>query len=727
MSPRISRLSAVAALVAVASAATASMSATTTIDIPQVSHTLATQLSSQLGLACLESMPFKSDRALSFIDEFNKYLQWQSTIEILRNPPVGSLSPTVDLLGGMSTIRSRAAANLYKSQYDFDLDLTNLLNSANDGHLFITPCSFSALKFTSSVILVSLSADGIAIPKVYTLPDGAQLAAGNKAVSPVTLINGVGAEAFLEQFSSNQRFQDPDARYNSLFANVVVNAAGQAPGGSFATYPSFPGVHEYNLTFANGTQATFPLSAASNVANFTFTTGDELWDAFCAPLPDATDSPSKKVKRDGNVTALPPPLGYPKPVVQDAFNLLNGYFPEDTDLKDVAVMTVANFETIDTGIPDDEARNFALEAQTFVNKAVAAGKSKIIVDVSGNFGGIVDSGFALLSVFFPNMTIFSATRIRSVPETQYIFEVASRTTNLDLREQFRQAGFFIPKIVQPDQKTGFDNNGDFLGPFYELGVPSTAVSAEDNFILNNETATPINIFNITGPLDGTEPPFKPEDIIILTDGQCSSTYTIFVNHMIPYGVRVVAVGGRPQNGPMQAIGGVKGSQTLLLDVISGFYEAANELVQNATNSGKPLFTTTEFDVFKGHIPLTLDQFPIRLPGGQINYRNAFSPLNDKVPTHFIYQPADCRLFYTPSTLNHPEGTWANIANAVWGKGGCAFSVTPLPAILSIDDKPSSTSTSKPASETASKKKKTQSSAHKAMGLLLAMAEGLKQQ
>lgn len=195
--------------------------------------------------------------------------------------------------------------------------------------------------------------------------------------------------------------------------------------------------------------------------------------------------------------------------------------------------------------------------------------------------------------------------------------------------------------------------------------------------------------------------------------------------MIPYGVRVVAVGGRPQNGPMQAIGGVKGSQTLLLENISNLYKGVNELVQNATDSGKPLFTAVELDAFKGHIPLTLDQFPIRLPAGQINYRNAFSPFNDKVPTHFIYQPADCRLFYTASTLGNPEANWANVANAVWGKGGCAFSVTPPPAILSIDDTPSSTSTSKPASETGSKKK-TQSSAHKAIGLLLAMAEGLKQ-
>lgn len=201
--------------------------------------------------------------------------------------------------------------------------------------------------------------------------------------------------------------------------------------------------------------------------------------------------------------------------------------------------------------------------------------------------------------------------------------------------------------------------------------------------------------------------------------------------MIPYGVRVVASGGRPTRGPMAAIGGVKGSQTLTLATISGYYEGANELVQNATNAKKPLFTDKEYAVFKDAIPVTLDKLPIRLTVGQINFRNAFSPFNDELPTHYIYQPADCRLFYTPQALTLPETLWVNTANAVWGNGGCAFSVAPQKALIPITNSNSSAPAphpaSPPASPPASTKKKTQSSAHKAVGLLLAMAEGLRPQ
>lgn len=85
------------------------------------------------------------------------------------DPPIGSLSSSVDLLGGMSTIRQRAASNLYKSQYAFDQDINNLLNSANDGHLALIPCSFAIDFVNTDAALVSLSTDGVSLPKLHTL------------------------------------------------------------------------------------------------------------------------------------------------------------------------------------------------------------------------------------------------------------------------------------------------------------------------------------------------------------------------------------------------------------------------------------------------------------------------------------------------------------------------------------------------------------------------------
>ncbi|PTB68433.1 hypothetical protein BBK36DRAFT_1166347 [Trichoderma citrinoviride] len=750
----LSRLSAAAALATTALAAEASTSSKTSTaaepcaQIAKLVKAGTSTFSSQVTLACLQSTPFKSDLAVSFIDEVRKYLEWHSTTEILRNPPPTSLSATVDLLGGLSNIRDRASANAYKSQYDFDADLFHLFSFANDGHLGILPCSI-VLVFESQLKLVSISSDGIEVPRLYTLGDGKLLAQGNKDVSPVTLINGVGAEAYTEQLSETAGLQDPDARYNSMMTNVPIGRDGSTTLGGYGAFATFPGAHEFNVTYANGTEQSIPLNGAIGAGlktEFTFQTGDALWDAVCKPQPASSDDSSKKKRADSSSSAkeLPAPETYPKPTVKDPFNLITGYLPDDKGLEDVAVLTVPTFLTQDaaSGIPTNEIANFALEAQEFVQKAIAAGRSKIIIDVTNNPGGSVDSGFGLVSVFFPNMTIFSATRYRSTPGIQFVTEAFSRASDAAVEEVgLHGTPFFVPDLVQPDQKTTFKSVEDFLGPFDVLGVPSTAIVAEDNFALTNETQTPINIFGQGGILNGTTPPYAPENIVILTDGQCSSTCTIFVNHMIPYGVRVVTTGGRPQAGPMQSIGGVKGAQVLELSDISLYSTVAQQLVQNATDAKKPLFTDKEMSVFSPSIPLALEDLPLRLTTGSVNFRNAFSPFDDQTPTHFVYQAADCRLFYTAEALIKPEALWVNVADSVWGGGDCVFTSVPQKAIKSAGSK---TESSKAAATSAAsgstdetdddeqetqtpapKKKKTKAPAHKALGLLLAMAEGLR--
>ena len=50
--------------------------------------------------------------------------------------------------------------------------------------------------------------------------------------------------------------------------------------------------------------------------------------------------------------------------------------------------------------------------------------------------------------------------------------------------------------------------------------------------------------------------FAPEDILMLTDGFCGSTCSVFAEQMKTHqGVKSVVVGGLPEIGPMQAVAG----------------------------------------------------------------------------------------------------------------------------------------------------------------------------
>lgn len=118
---------------------------------------------------CMQSIPFDAKRATAFIPELKKYLQFQSTTEILKNPPPGYLGAPVDLFGGLDHISQLAADNKYANQNDFDNDLYNLLASAHDGHLYVKGlCSHQSFLYNISMPVISVSNDGLQLPEIYS-------------------------------------------------------------------------------------------------------------------------------------------------------------------------------------------------------------------------------------------------------------------------------------------------------------------------------------------------------------------------------------------------------------------------------------------------------------------------------------------------------------------------------------------------------------------------------
>lgn len=144
--------------------------------------------------------------------------------------------------------------------------------------------------------------------------------------------------------------------------------------------------------------------------------------------------------------------------------------------------------------------------------------------------------------------------------------------------------------------------------------------------------------------------------------------------MVFKGVKTVAMGGRPLPGPMQAIGGVKGSQVLELSGDGSLSQATDMARELAQADGAQVLSQQDQSQFDQVMPIPLEDFPLPLSLGSVNYRNTFSQTNDQVPTQFVYEPANCHLFYTLDTLASPEATWALAANAVWGSGSCVGGV-----------------------------------------------------
>jgi C-terminal processing protease CtpA/Prc len=87
------------------------------------------------------------------------------------------------------------------------------------------------------------------------------------------------------------------------------------------------------------------------------------------------------------VTATPAP-GYPSPIIRQSNNLIGGYYLDGYD--DVAVLSVPSFVSLDTA-----EEEFQQVGETFLAAAKAAGKTKLIIDVSANGGGTILQGYDL--------------------------------------------------------------------------------------------------------------------------------------------------------------------------------------------------------------------------------------------------------------------------------------------------------------------------------------------
>jgi len=97
------------------------------------------------------------------------FLQWQSTITWLKDPPDSYYLDAVDLLGEIDKIGEKAADGGYESEYDFAAAIYHLMLAAHDGHLWYYNDIFKVFSFQNRLMhnVVSVSVDGVSVPKLY--------------------------------------------------------------------------------------------------------------------------------------------------------------------------------------------------------------------------------------------------------------------------------------------------------------------------------------------------------------------------------------------------------------------------------------------------------------------------------------------------------------------------------------------------------------------------------
>lgn len=314
--------------------------------------------------------------------------------------------------------------------------------------------------------------------------------------------------------------QDPDARYNTFFASKSADLTGRANNGLFQKSGQWTGTSVYKVEFANGTDLEVDVSvrwSAQGLVPFNCTDRATLFDELCLPKPKSGSQDDDEDEDDPKIaTPLPSPPSYPEPVLRDPYNLITGYYLNDSDVSDVAVLAVLTFELSgqlgDGVLPEDTTANFSKLAADFLAKATADGKKKMLIDLSGNGGGDIAVGFNLFRIFFPNVPVYTATRFRAHELVDLMGQAFVDIYPEDSPDKASALAF--RQAVTPNQTTGFASWEDLYGPHELMGVNVSSLVANFNFTLLSNPLDPVNGYGPV-PLDPKKSAFKPEDIIIV--------------------------------------------------------------------------------------------------------------------------------------------------------------------------------------------------------------------
>ncbi|KAI1065134.1 hypothetical protein LB507_001402 [Fusarium sp. FIESC RH6] len=625
-----------------------------------------------VGIACLKSVPLDKKRDLELLDYLQPLIEFQSTLEILADPPKEYLFPGVDVLGGFDTIRSRLENNKYKTQYEVMTDLRSIFVAAYDSHFDYPPALLNAFMYVRRGIdFESVSANGVHLPFIFSRVDVARGTQGILDYSPsaVKSIDGTPIAEWLEEDASRltTNAQDPDAQYNGLFESVPRGAVGSSASTLFTQF-EIPDT--YTIEFHNGTKklvhneiivpATVDLSGIESGEDF---------HKYIEVMPTnmTSEEPPVNKRRSTQQSSKIIP-GYPMPVAKHSANSVAAYFLEGKEFEDTAVLSILSFVPIGLDIvnppPGFSMTKFIFEGQAVVleliRQAKAAGRDKLIIDLSANGGGSVVLAHSIYRLLFPDgkFTGWDRYRANSALEATAEADYDNLVRALITKSEYYPVGA---------DGEALETGKDFFGPYTVKGQNVTAAFQIDKTV-PWEPSIPayINGYDPKMKPYVEEAPWKPENILIVTDGICASACGILTGLLTRnQGIRTLALGGRPLNNAMQAMGGVKGT---LLNFNHHIVSAIAEV--QAASTGKEAHAI--LSDASASFPSLSSPPLLPLPNaGRVNSLNGYTEDDlEGYPVHFRYEAANCRLFYTQLMLASPVVTWRRARGVAWNDEPC---------------------------------------------------------
>ncbi|KAF9113498.1 hypothetical protein BGX27_001452 [Mortierella sp. AM989] len=530
-------------------------------------------------------------------------------------------SPPVDIIAGLEKINQTP----YTNDFDFHSDVAQLIGSLNDAHSsYQQDCAILA-------------------------------------------INGVNPVAYIQAWADQKGgfSKDPGVRFNEALASHTYVPETQTWGfsfGSFALRSTLPDSSFITYTMQCGTHGPGkgqPLTYRAPWITFPSATLPEYTDkasfvknvcsAVPAPANDQTASEvklnprdriplieaetltlykrdmhlqqfSEKQKRsvekrqDGEPSS-PTLRDFPDAMFVDG-NVTAVYQLKSKPHVGILVLPTMDV-TLKTEVPAVQER---------LAKLASLGVTNIIIDTSGNGGGLVDFSSALATVFFPTQD----KRISSHPARFKVTPAAIALADADLINKDVSTYFEPSSLADKIADKPYTTN-PFLNPV-NIVINGHAADYTDEVYMD---------FNLTVVDQSMTYPWtnNASRITILTDGQCGSACGMMSDLLVQHGVKAVGVGGYSTKD--LSMFSFAGASVIGLDSI---VEAFEDLGVPATLKRLPYKASAQIGII------------------EVYGRNDVTPLEYNPARH----PAAYRLAYTPETARRHDLLWGSVAQTAWG-------------------------------------------------------------
>ncbi|KAL9048840.1 MAG: hypothetical protein Q9162_007528 [Coniocarpon cinnabarinum] len=337
---------------------------------------------------------------------------------------------------------------------------------------------------------------------------------------------------------------------------------------------------------------------------------------------------------------------------------VTGYYVKVNKTYSFGVLSIPTFD-----VTGEAIATFSDTIACFIQRAQTDRITEVVIDLQRNKGGSSILAWNTFSQFFPDIIPFAGSRLRATHVTNDIGAALTPFGESIQEKKNASYGDFlddpwaVTKYINPRTDSPFTSwpsffqslDQDSRGEFTAVKRTNLRYNDFDRAATADDASERQYGITYGRNIADTAPPFDVDSILLLTDGLCGSACALFAEAMThEVGVKTVVVGGHPQPGLMQAVGGTRGSQKWDSFSVDQDKALAHELLRSDAHR---VLATRNPGILSDTVTFTL--------ADQIR-RGEYAPLQ------FSYEPANCRIFYTFENYRDYNRLWTDAADALWG-------------------------------------------------------------